>query len=58
MSEMNDASQKLNASQKLLLAAINLGTKKNAADAAAHAYSEAIGQYNEAFEEYRKQKED
>ena len=55
MAEMNDA---LSASQKLLLAAINLGTKKNEADAAAHAYSEAIGQYNEAFEEYKKQKEE
>ena len=50
--------QKISANQKLLLAAINLGTKKNAADAAAHAYSAAIGQYNEAFEEYRKQEED
>ncbi len=45
-------------SQKLLLAAINLGTTKNAADAAAHAYSEAIGQYNEAFKEYENQKEE
>ena len=52
MTEISDANQ------KLLLAAINLGMKKNAADAAAHAYSEAIGQYNKAFEEYKKQKED
>ena len=43
---------------EIALAAINLGMTKNAADAAAHVYSEAIGQYNEAFEEYRKQKED
>ena len=52
MAEISDTNQ------KLLLAAIDLGTKKNAADAAAHAYSEAIRQYNEAFEEYKKQKED
>ena len=41
-----------NSGQRLLLAAIKLGTARNARDEAADAYMVAFDEYDDAFKEY------
>lgn len=51
MQPMNDQSQ------KLLLAAIKLGTTRNAMDDARIEHEKAVQQYNTAFAEYKEKQE-